>query len=49
MCMRRTGLALAILLAALALNGCGGGEENPAPANGGTSTQSTTTGGVYGY
>jgi hypothetical protein len=47
--MRRTGLAVAILLAALALNGCGGGEENPAPANGGTSNQTTTTGGVYGY
>ena len=46
--MRRTGLAVAILLAALALNGCGGGEKNPAPANG-DSNQTTTTGGVYGY
>jgi hypothetical protein len=45
--MRRTGLAVAILLAALALYGCGGGEKNPAPANDG-STQTTKTG-PYGY
>lgn len=46
--MRRTGLAVAILLVALVLTGCGGGDKSPARGNDG-STQTTKTGGGSGY
>jgi hypothetical protein len=39
-------LALAALIAVLALPGCGGGDESPAP---GGNEPTTTEQGVYGY
>jgi hypothetical protein len=47
--MRRTGLAVAILLASLVLYGCGGSEKNPAPADNGSTQTTNTGGGGYGY
>jgi hypothetical protein len=47
--MRRTGtalLALLALIAVLALPGCGGGDESPAP---GDNKQTTTEKRGYGY
>jgi hypothetical protein len=44
--LKGTLLALMALLAVLALPGCGGGDESPAP---GGNQPTTTEQGVYGY